>query len=49
MFKIPFELASQEEVQEMIRFLNESFSSHSFPYVDVKVCYDELHFIKRVK
>ena len=36
MFKIPFELASQEEVQEMIRFLNESFSSHSFPYVDVK-------------
>ena len=36
MFKIPFELASQEEVQEMITFLYDSFSSPAFPYVDVK-------------
>lgn len=48
-FQIPFELAAQEEVQGMIGFLNESISNHPFPYVDIKVCYDKPHFIKRVK
>lgn len=48
-FQIPFELASLEEVQGMIGFLNENISNHPFPYVDVKVCYDKPHFIKRVK
>ena len=48
-FQIPFELAAQEEVQGMIGFLNESISNHPFPYVDIKVCYDKTHFIKRVK
>lgn len=48
-FQIPFELASQEEVQGMIGFLNESISSHPFPYIDIKVCYDKPHIIKRVK
>lgn len=47
-FQIPFELASLEEVQGMIGFLNENISNHPFPYVDVKVCYDKPHFIKRV-
>lgn len=48
-FQIPFELASQEEVQGMIGFLNESIYSHPFPYVDIKVCYNKPHFIKKVK
>lgn len=48
-FQIPFELAAQEEVQGMIGLLNESISNHPFPYVDIKVCYDKPHFIKRVK
>ena len=48
-FQIPFELAAQEEVQGMRGFLNESISNHPFPYVDIKVCYDKPHFIKRVK
>lgn len=48
-FQIPFELASQEEVQGMIGFLNESISNHPFPYIDIKVCYDKPHFIKKVK
>ena len=48
-FQIPFELASLEEVQGMIGFLNENISNHPFPYVDVKVCYDKPHFFKRVK
>ena len=48
-FQIPFELASLEEVQGMIGFLNENISNPPFPYVDVKVCYDKPHFIKRVK
>lgn len=48
-FQIPFELAAQEEVQGLIGFLNESISNHPFPYVDIKVCYDKTHFIKRVK
>ena len=48
-FQIPFELSSQEEVQGMIGLLNESISSHPFPYVDIKVCYDKPHIIKRVK
>ena len=29
--------------------MNESISNHPFPYVDIKVCYDKPHFIKRVK
>ena len=48
-FQIPFELASQEEIQGMIGYLGETISSHVFPYVDIKVMYDKPHFIKKVK
>lgn len=48
-FQIPFELASQEEVQGMIGFLVESISNHPFPYIDIKISYDKSHFVKKVK
>lgn len=48
-FQIPFELASQEEIQGMIGYIGETISNHVFPYIDIKVIYDKPHFIKRVK
>lgn len=48
-FQIPFELSSQEEVQGMIGFMEESLANHVFPYIDIKVSYDKPHFIKKVK
>lgn len=48
-FQIPFELASQEEIQGMVGYIGETISNHVFPYIDIKVIYDKPHFIKRVK
>ena len=48
-FQIPFELASQEEVQGMIGFVDETLLNHSFPYVDIKVSYNKPHWIRSVK
>ena len=48
-FQIPFELASQEEIQVMVGYIGETISNHVFPYIDIKVIYDKPHFIKRVK
>ena len=48
-FQIPFELASQEEIQGMVGYIGETISNHVFPDIDIKVIYDKPHFIKRVK
>ena len=48
-FKSPFELSAQEEVQGMIGFLGDTTSKNPFPYIDIIVGYDKPHFIKHVR
>ncbi len=48
-FEMPFELASNEKVQGMVGILGENISNHVFPYIDIDVCYEKPHFIKKVK
>ena len=47
-FKNPFELSAQEEVQGMIGFLGDTTSKNPFPYIDIEVSYDKQRFKKNI-